>query len=387
MADVNAKGVAAMAWWTKIELRSANSVEVASLSFDRENPRYSAEKGLPHRTDQDIITYLDKTSDLAELLQSIATSGYVDIEPLIVYGQKEELIVLEGNRRLAALKCLLDPKLAAKCGVSIPPIGVDKEKTFKSVLVYRVAERNDARDFIGFKHINGPHRWDSIAKAKFAADWLRDEQRKKSGVTLRDIASRMGDRHATLQRMVQGLFALEQAEDAKVFSRFERFQGRQFAFSHLYVALTRAGYREFLGIKAEKDGADPQKSPIPKSHIEQLGQVLNWLYGSQEDEQRPVIESQNPDIKNLGEVLENPKSRKIMLEKRNLEAAYAEVFPPQKQFERHIVDLHGLSGQAVTTMRAYDGHDATLLELAREVNQNTEILLTHMEIKSSKSGK
>jgi hypothetical protein len=376
-----------MAWWSTIELRSAAPMDVLKLSFDRENPRYSAEKGLPHKTDEDIISYLDKTSDLAELVQSIATSGYVDIEPLIVVGHKEELIVLEGNRRLAALKVLLDPKLASKCGVTIPPIGEGKEKTFKSALVYRVSDRRDARDFIGFKHINGPHRWDSIAKAKFAADWLRDEQNKETGVTLRDIASRMGDRHSTLQRMVQGLFALEQAEEEKVFSRFERFQGRQFAFSHLYVALTRSGYREFLGLKTENEGTDPQKNPVPKTHLKQLSQVLNWLYGSQEEQQRPVIESQNPDIKNLGEVLENPKSRKIMLERRNLEAAYAEVFPPQKQFERHIVDLHGLSGLAVTTMRAFDGNDVTLLELAKEVNQNTEILFEHMQRANSKTGK
>jgi hypothetical protein len=376
-----------MAWWSTIELKSAAPVEVSSLSFDRENPRYSAEKGLPHRTDQDIVTYLDKTSDLAELVQSIATSGYVDIEPLIAFGHKDDLIVLEGNRRLAALKVLLDHQFASKCGVTVPPIGVGNEKSFKSVLVYRVADRSEARDFIGFKHINGPHRWDSIAKAKFAADWLRDEQKKKTGLTLRDIANRMGDRHSTLQRMVQGLFALEQAEEEEVFSRFERFQGRQFAFSHLYVALTRSGYRDFLGLKSENEAADPKKNPVPKTHLVQLGQVLNWLYGSQQEQQRPVIESQNPDIKNLGEVLENPKSRKIMLETRKLEAAYAEVFPPQKQFERHIVELHSLSGMAVTTMRAYDGNDVTLLELAKEVHQNTEILYGHMQRANSKVGK
>ena len=226
-----------MTWWNKIKLEVAQEWDVKDLSFDQENPRYSAEKGLPHSTDNEIIIYLDMTSDLGELIQSISTSGYVDIEPLVVVGQKNKLIVLEGNRRLAALKLLTVRGLAKECGIDLPPVTRGVEESFKKVKVYRVASRQKARDFIGFKHINGPHRWDSVAKAKFAAEWLRDEwQKKKGGLQLVDIARRMGDRHSTLQRMVLGLFVLEQGEAAGVFSRANRYPGRQFAFSHLYTA-------------------------------------------------------------------------------------------------------------------------------------------------------
>ena len=67
--------------------------------------------------------------------------------------------------------------------------------------------------YIGFKHINGPHRWDALAKARFAATWYRKE--RKHGLTLEKIAQRLGDRHDTVVRLVNGIFVLDQAEEKR----------------------------------------------------------------------------------------------------------------------------------------------------------------------------
>ena len=80
--------------------------------------------------------------------------------------------------------------------------------------------------------------------------------------------------------------------------------GKRFAFSHLYTALTRPGYRDFLGLGDEWRSEDPQPNPVPKKNLENLQQVLIWLYGSKSDGIKPVITSQNPDLKFLGAVLE-----------------------------------------------------------------------------------
>ena len=191
-----------MTWWNEISVNTVEKIEVSRLNFDQSNPRYSSDKGMPHESDEEIVSFLNETSDLGELLQSISTSGYVDIEPLIVLGEDEKLIVLEGNRRLAALRVLSDSTFAARCGITPPLVAPGKEATLAEVSVYRVGQRSEARDFIGFKHINGAHRWDSIAKAHYAADWL-DEERAAGpkGLSLQEIARRMGDRHSTLQRL------------------------------------------------------------------------------------------------------------------------------------------------------------------------------------------
>ncbi len=369
-----------MTWWQDIPVRTAFSVEFAKLSFDKENPRYSSDKGMPHSTDEEITRFLDETADLGELLQSISTSGYVDIEPLVVWGNGEKLIVLEGNRRLAAIRVLTDPSFAAKCNITPPPIALGKEASLTSVTIHRVEQRADARDFIGFKHINGAHRWNSIAKARYAADWLEEERAiGEGGLSLQDIARRMGDRHSTLHRMVSGHYLLEQAEKSSVFSMENREQGKQFAFSHLYTAMTRPGYRKYLGLSEDSKSDEPQADPVSPEYLANLGQIMVWLYGSEPDDTPAVVRSQNPHIKQLGEVLEHPKAQKIMLESNDLPRSYAEVDTPQRQFERRLVDAHGATEDSLKKSSAFDGKDQTLMDIAQEIEQNAQNLLLIMK--------
>ena len=373
-------------WWEAIPLKQNYPLSPSKLSFDKENPRYSDDKGLPHETDADIIQFLDETSDLGELLQSISTSGYVDIEPLIVMGVSEKLIVLEGNRRLAALRVLSGDPAATEAGLSALPMSGDASQTLKSVQVYRVASREDARDFIGFKHINGAHRWDSLAKARFSTDWYKEEQKKPNGLSLQQIAKRMGDRHSTLLRMVHGFFVLDQAIKTGNFSLDDREKGRQFAFSHLYTALTRPGYRQYLGLAELNKDHEPQENPVAQDHLPQLRQIMLWLYGSDSDKVPAIIRSQNPHIKQLGEVLERPKACRIVVESGDLARAYLEVDTPLRQFERRIVEAHGALEESLKKASAFDGRDATLMDLASEIEANASNLVLLMTSKMNSLG-
>jgi len=367
----------------ELSLHEPRKVPLDLLEFDRENPRFAPTHDMDKSSDVEVILALVRVADLGELLQSIATSGYVDIEPLIVQQEAQEdekLIVLEGNRRLAALRLLTDSELAREVGVELPAISPGVQDSFRQVTAYRVGDREEARDFIGFKHINGPHRWDSLAKARFAARWYEHE--RSQGITLRDIARRMGDRHDTIQRMVAGLYVLQQAERTRLFHFDDVYPGRSFAFSHLYTALTRPGYREFLGLPDDWRRIDPEPDPVSEPFLPHLRQVLLWLYGSKQDSIRPVVVSQNPNVRELGEVLANPKARAIMAAQQDLRAAYAEVDTPGLQFERSLVEAHRHLEKALSKVDAFASGDETLIQLAREVSSKALILLTVMQSKT-----
>jgi hypothetical protein len=82
---------------------------VASLHLDPRNPRLGRETLA--RAPREIIQYLfehDKALDVAE---SITASGYFPNEPLLAIKEGDQLVVVEGNRRLAALKALREPGL------------------------------------------------------------------------------------------------------------------------------------------------------------------------------------------------------------------------------------------------------------------------------------
>ncbi|WP_338527116.1 ParB/Srx family N-terminal domain-containing protein [Erwinia aphidicola] len=91
------------------------------LSLDPRNPRLYNGKNFSENAEvADLVKELANSADLEELIQSISENGYLSIEPLIIMLRKNKYIVLEGNRRLAAIKLLKDPDLARKCRVVVP---------------------------------------------------------------------------------------------------------------------------------------------------------------------------------------------------------------------------------------------------------------------------
>lgn len=364
-----------------IAAKHVKKVPTQYLEFDPDNPRL-VEDGIKNPDDSDIILALADTADLSEVVQSIASNGYFDIEPLIGQRIGNKWRVLEGNRRLAAIRILQNPALAKGTGVSVPEISAKNMETLKEVSVYAVNNKEEAREYIGFKHINGPHKWDALAKARFAADWYKNE--KASGVTIDKIAKRLGDGHDTVARLVNGMFVLDQAKDAKIFEISDRYPGKRFAFSHLYTALTRPGYRNFLGLPEEWRLDDPQPNPVPKNHLDELKLVLGWLYGSKSDGVKPVITSQNPDIKNLAAVLSNSRARTIMMSRNNLVEAHASIEPKGARFEGALVNAKQEAETALSMVTGFDPEDSTLLELGKDLSETSSQIYATMSAMAGK---
>ena len=352
-------------------IREVRSVSVDSLVLDWRNPRLI---GLDvDASESEIIAQLYRDEDLSELLQSIAANGYLDIEPLVVvHDGRDHLTVLEGNRRLAAVRLYRDPELArrvtAECGVRIvvPEMPHEHRPTLERVSVYRVAVREDSWSFIGFKHINGAARWESYAKAKFAAEWYRQDE-----TSLAEIAGRIGDKHDTIKRMVNAVYVLEQAENGGVFSIEDRVTQR-FSFSHLYTALSRAPYMDFLGLEAAWSRFDPKSDPIPEEHLDRLKEVLHWIYGSKAESVEPVIQSQNPDIKRLAEVLNSPEGLLVLRETRSLANAHASTQSVERKFSGALLRARDEIRDASNNLRGFDGKDTTLVEIAGDVSETAQ---------------
>ena len=228
-----------------------------SLRLDRRNPRL-VEYGVTGKTpEREIVEILWDTMDVQELVQSIAASGYFAHEPLIVAQEGGHNIVIEGNRRLAAVKVLLDDELAAALNCSIrirDPRKLAALRTLPAIM----SDRESSWRYLGFKHVNGPAKWSSYAKARYIADIHRTY-----GVPLAAIAEQIGDRHKTVQRLYRGLMVIEQAEEKKVFSRDDRYRKR-FAFSHLYTGLDYDGISTFLSLESA-DAEEPR--PVPENAV------------------------------------------------------------------------------------------------------------------------
>ena len=356
----------------RMDLETITKVRVERLRLDRMNLRLEGLR--ENASDESIIARLYRSAELDELLQSMSANGYLDIEPLVVTGASEDggLVVLEGNRRLATLRLLREPALvqsiatSEKLRISVPEIDESVRGTLDQVSVYPVASRQRARAFIGFKHINGPAKWDAYAKARFAADWYKAGQ--ADGVGLEQIANAIGDRHDTVKRMVSAIYVLEQASKERLFDIDDR-QARKFNFAHLYTALSRSEYVGFLGLESTWLRSDPPPDPVPQHKFEDLRKVLVWIYGSKAHDYRPVVQSQNPDIKRLGDVLFSAEGLRVLEATGNLDAAHTSAESSDGRFVAALFRARQAVGDAAGTLRAYDGRDGSLLGIAEDVKE------------------
>ncbi len=289
---------------------------------------------------------------------------------------------LEGNRRLAAIKLIKDRELARECKISLPdPIPQKALDTIEKISVWCVKEKTDAQAFIGFKHINGPYRWDAYAKARFVADWYKRE--KDSGLTIESIAEQLGDDNDTIRAYIGGILVLEQAENERLFEIKDRYNRGRFAFSHLYTALGRKEYQEFLGL-AKGWNQTPDKRPIKNEKTAHLREVLTYCYGSKQNNQPSLIKSQNPDLKNLGEVLVHPVAIEMIRGGSDLKTAHNEVQDAGAVFSEALVQASLKIESTLKLLAKYDG-SSPLLSVAKDLAENAETLFLTMQRKHDKT--
>ncbi len=330
---------------------------IDDLQLDVRNPRMD----LDPPTQEAAEDYLIDFEDVSELVQSIGNSGWQDYEPLIVIADGDKLTVLEGNRRLAALRVLTDQELQSRRRINVPPEWTAAAPD--TVRVKIVSSREEARDFIGFKHINGPHTWDSMAKARFATDWLDDP----GAPTLEEISLRLGDRNNTVRRLVNGYRVLEQAKGEGI--EFGQ-PGRPISFSHLYTGISYPSFRAYLGLPGDASSVFAS-DPVPDSHDAQLVNVLLWLYGKHNS--APSVRSQNPDLTKLRKVLENETATFELERTGLLDHAYDIAEDKQSAFKSAVLQLRASASDALRLQSAYQG-EANLLEIVTVAYNDVEVL-------------
>ncbi len=269
----------------------------ADLYLDPANPRLADEKLSIDQQDE-ILRWLWRNKSVNELVDSILANGFWEHEELFATEENGRLVVVEGNRRLAAVKILSDPGLQEHLRITLTEQpSREVLESIRQLPVIR-ATRKELWGFVGFKHVNGPQAWDSIAKAEYVFRVRRD-----FGLSLAAIASGIGDRHATVARLYRGYVVLRQAQDQLGFDTTDTHH-RRFPFSHLWTALGYVSIRKYLGVTPDEL---ENENPISDARRPQLRFLIRWLFGSLSDGIDAAVQRQNPDLRHLARALEVQK--------------------------------------------------------------------------------
>jgi hypothetical protein len=352
-------------------------IEIEKLRLDQNNPRL-AELGIPSdATQKDLVKALWDEMAVEEVAMSIAYSGYFEHEPLFVEDSGDgTYVVIEGNRRLAAVLLLTDSALRQKVkATKLPPISAERLEELKSLPVIITTRKNSWR-YLGFKHVNGPATWGSYAKAQYIA-----HVHNNYGVPLDVIADQIGDRNSTVLRMYRGLMIVEQAEKAKVFSRSDIAKNK-FSFNYIYTGMDYPGISGFLGLRQK--GVTPEK-PVPPSKTKALGELLVWLYGKDSSNTPSLIRSQNPDLKTLDTVLLTEAGIRALRDGLPLSVADDISQGDERLFRKALQQTkQGLQKALGTLTTGFDSEDVDMFAVARDIVSLSSDLMEGMNAKRAK---
>jgi hypothetical protein len=274
------------------------------LRPDHDNPRFPPQRQGSFVDDEEVYRYIDREYDSYHIADSIARHGYFLAEPLIAMPAEDGRgwTVLEGNRRLAALKGLSDENRRKDYperrwqqltqATQLPP----------KYTVFVVPDRAKVAPILGFRHITGIAPWEPYAQARYVAQLVDDE-----GRVLDEIPELIGRSSTEVRSYYRNYWIVEQAVDEFHIPDIERVLQE---FGVWTRAMTNPTLRGYIGAPDPRD-VDPQRWPIPDNHAAELAEVITWLYGGPRDNdgkpsQRPAI-TDSRHITRLGRVVANKR--------------------------------------------------------------------------------
>ena len=342
--------------------------EIEHLEFDKENPR------LPSYIDREqktIFKFLAETASINELASSIGQQGFFSGEPLIgVYtGGEENVCVVEGNRRLAALKLLSGDKFENMSkGLSNLVEEAHHKPTKVPIAIYE--NRNDVLNYLGNKHIAGVKPWGSLAKARYIKQLFEMSYgSKNSQKRVKIVAKSIGTRSDMIRKSLQGLEIYECAEE-KDFFNLEGVDETRVKFSILTTAL---GYKEFQDFVYESSQKDFLNRKLKENELKEL---FKWLFQCQDNGKTMLGESRN--LKKLAYVIASDEGLKKFRNGLTLEQAFALTNGINAQYDSVATEIKSRLQTANSIVADVDKTNVRL-EDARSILRQAERLSSTFE--------
>lgn len=235
-----------------VEELKPTTIEISEIFLDPNNPRFTktrgkvTEKKITNEAVQaKALEYISKFG-IDDLINSILRNGFLPLDRIVVReisGFAGKYVVVEGNRRTAAIKLLRD---------RIETGEVDEEEYGEDVLdelmestknieclVYTGTETSDIAWILqGVRHIGGIKEWAPAQQAE-----LVTKEVDENGLSARQVGEMLGISTQRVNRLYRGYKGLRQMLDDEEY--MERAQKDYFTLFE--QAYQKTGVREWLG--------------------------------------------------------------------------------------------------------------------------------------------
>ncbi len=239
--------------------------------------------------------------DVLELKDTIKTIGFLPMDKIVVRewkannnGDRKRYVIIEGNRRITALRWLLDLHRSGK-----ETFNDDQLQNLTELEVLLLDQENAPETALwilpGLRHVSGIKEWGPYQKARAVF------QLRESGSSPQEAAQSLGLSTRAANRLWRSYLALEQMKEDEEFG--------EFAEPKLY-----SFFEEIFKKPEVKNWLEWDDGVRRFINVGNLREMYSWISGGIDDDDNPVEPklSEAKSIRDLAPILNDPKALAIL---------------------------------------------------------------------------
>jgi hypothetical protein len=323
---------------------------VSELKLDPQNPRLP--EALQGALQSTILRHLFENDTLEEIAQSYIDNGFFPHEPLIVLEKPDKdglHPVLEGNRRLAALKILLQAPEAEGLEFAGIEITAAQAKALERVPCFTIPTRDEVHAYLGFRHIGGIKTWKPEAKARYLLTEIDKTHTSGSVDPFKDVSRRVGSNALGVRNPYIAIKILQFGRDEY---GIESNYVQQDRFGVWLRAMNSPEIRQYIGLGDPRTYSEVQEA-LRGLKRKRLAEVLGDL--APKSGRLKALLADSRDVTNYGRVIAHDGAREVLRKSGDIDLA------------RQVLDRGDLAGRvaritASCKVLLEELHGATLSE-------------------------
>lgn len=268
--------------------QNLKNIDISKLKLDLFNPRLPKSK--QGKDEKSVIEFMLLEAATLELMLAIAENDFFAGELLLVVNDKEEegkFIVVEGNRRLTAVKLLNNPELTSVKKKATNEIFDNAKYKPKKLPCLIFDDKNEILKYLGFRHITGIKSWRLLEKARYLFELrVSDDFKKLSFLDAsREIAKMIGSTTAYVKRLLIS-FELYKVVEDEAFYQIDGLNDTRFFLNYFTDGLNRENIRNFIKVDLNSE------KPLENIDSEHLKKLTHWWFEKSEGQSRVLGDSE-----------------------------------------------------------------------------------------------
>lgn len=347
------------------------------IALDPWNPRLGRSAQRKELAPDEVYDRM-KDWSLEELATSFLESGFWAHEAVLCVKEEvqgsETLVVIEGNRRIAALKRLektYEGDETSRKWLELIAGVDDPQELFAEVPYILLSTREEVDAFLGFRHVTGIKEWAPPEKAQFIVKLIDGYD-----YSYKQVMRKIGSKTPTVQKNYIAfslLLQMEQMEGLDIGKIEDKF-------SVLFLSLGRTEVRHFLGLE-RAFSVEPKDviPPVDSNHEENLREFARWLFG---DEQNSPVVTDSRQVDRFAKVLASDDGLEYMrtVKRPSLEKAFVIAGGDEGELYEMMSTAAYNVEESLSSIHHY-ATDERLIRIVERLTSNVDQLKRIFEIK------